>query len=135
MLSYLIAYGITALVFLAIDFLWLNRMMSFYKKALGDMLAERPNFMAAALFYLIYIAGVVVFAVMPSATRGSWVAAALLGGFLGFVAFATYDLTNLSTLRRWSVRIAIVDIGWGMFATALSSTAGFAALSAFSRSV
>ena len=130
MLSYLIAYLITAVVFLSVDFLWLRRMMSFYKARLGDVMADQPNFTAAALFYVIYVAGVVIFAVMPSASSGSWVAAVMQGGLLGLVAFATYDLTNLSTLRRWSVLVAVVDIGWGIFVTALSSLAGFAAISA-----
>jgi uncharacterized membrane protein len=135
MLSYAIAYFITALVFLSVDFLWLGRMMSFYKAGLGDLLADRPNLIAAATFYVIYLVGVVVFAVIPSARSGSWTTAALLGGLLGLVAFATYDLTNLSTLRRWSVLVAVVDIGWGIFVTALSSVAGYAAIATLARSV
>jgi uncharacterized membrane protein len=134
MLSYVIAYLATAAVFLSVDLLWLSRMMSFYKAGLGDLLTDRPNIVAAVTFYVIYIIGAVVFAVMPSARSGSWTSAALLGGLLGLVAFATYDLTNLSTLRRWSVLVAVVDIGWGIFVTALSSMAGYAAISTLARS-
>jgi uncharacterized membrane protein len=134
MLGYSVAYIATAIVFLVVDLLWLSRMMTFYRAGLGDLLADRPNILAAVAFYVIYIVGAVVFAVMPSAKSGSWTSAALLGGLLGLVAFATYDLTNLSTLRRWSVVVAMVDIGWGIFVTALSSVAGYAAISTFARS-
>jgi uncharacterized membrane protein len=128
MLQYGIAYIATAGVFLGADYLWLNRAMGFYRDSLGDLLAEKPNLAAAATLYVIYFIGIVVFAVLPAARSDGWVAAVLLGGLLGLVAFATYDLTNLATLSRWPLAIVIVDLFWGTFVTALASLAGFVAI-------
>jgi uncharacterized membrane protein len=128
MLRYAIAYVVTASVFLASDYVWLNRAMGFYRNALGDLLADKPNLVAAAALYLIYFVGIVVFTVMPAVRNDGWVSAILLGGLLGLVAFATYDLTNLATLSRWSLMVTVVDMIWGTFVTALSSLAGFIAI-------
>ncbi len=131
MIRYLIAYPVTAVVFLAVDYIWLSRAMGFYRNSLGDLLAEKPNLLAAAAFYSIYFVGIVVFAVMPAARNGGWVSASLLGGLLGLVAYATYDLTNLATLSRWSPVVTVVDMVWGTFVTALASVAGFMAIRFF----
>ena len=131
MIRYTIAYAVTAVVFLAVDYIWLSRAMSFYKNSLGDLLAEKPNLLAAAAFYLIYFVGIVVFAVMPAARNGGWVSALSLGGLLGLVAYATYDLTNLATLSRWPIVVTVVDMVWGTFVTALASLAGFVAICTF----
>jgi uncharacterized membrane protein len=128
MLRYAIAYVATAAVFFGADYLWLSRAMGFYRNSLGDLLAEKPNLVAAAALYLIYFVGIVVFAVMPAAKNDGWVSAVLLGGLLGLVAFATYDLTNLATLSRWPLMVTVVDLIWGTFVTALSSVAGFIAI-------
>ncbi len=131
MIRYLIAYAVTAVVFLAVDYIWLSRAMGFYRNSLGDLLAEKPNLFAAAAFYSIYFVGIIVFAVMPAARNGGWVSASLLGGLLGLVAYATYDLTNLATLNRWPFVVAVVDMVWGTFITALASLAGFIAIRSF----
>jgi uncharacterized membrane protein len=128
MLRYTIAYIATAAVFLAADYIWLNRAMKFYRDSLGDLLAEKPNLVAAAALYSIYFLGILVFTVMPAARSDGWISAVLLGGLLGLVAFATYDLTNLATLKRWPLAVAVVDMIWGTFVTALSSLAGFIAI-------
>lgn len=128
MLRYSIAYVVTAGVFLAADYIWLRRAMGFYRKSLGDLLAEKPNLVAAAALYLIYFAGIVVFTVMPAASGDGWTSSLMLGGLLGLVAFATYDLTNLATLSRWPLVVTVVDMVWGTFVTALASLAGFAAI-------
>ena len=128
MLQYGIAYIATAGVFLGADYLWLNRAMGFYRNCLGDLLAEKPNLAAAAALYVIYFIGIVVFAVLPAARSDGWAAAVLLGGLLGLVAFATYDLTNLATLSRWPLAVVVVDLFWGTFVTALASLAGFVAI-------
>ena len=128
MVRYIIAYAVTAVVFLAVDYIWLSRAMWFYKSSLGDLLAENPNLLAAAAFYSIYFVGIVVFAVIPAARNGGWVSASLLGGLLGLVAYATYDLTNLATLNRWPFIVTVVDMVWGTFVTALASVAGYLAI-------
>jgi len=128
MLRYSIAYVVTAGVFLGSDYIWLNRAMGFYRNSLGDLLAEKPNLVAAAALYLIYFVGIVVFTVMPAVRNDGWVSAVLLGGLLGLVAFATYDLTNLATLSRWPIMVTVVDMIWGTFVTALSSLAAFIAI-------
>jgi uncharacterized membrane protein len=128
MLQYGIAYLATAGAFLGADYLWLNRAIGFYRNSLGDMLAEKPNLAAAAALYVIYFVGIVVFAVLPAARSDLWITALLLGGLLGLVAFATYDLTNLATLNRWPLIVVIVDLLWGTFVTALASLAGFVAI-------
>lgn len=131
MIRYTIAYAATAVVFLGVDYIWLSRAMGFYRNSLGDLLAEKPNLPAAAAFYLIYFVGIVVFAVMPAARNGGWASAILLGGLLGLVAYATYDLTNLATLSRWPLAVTVVDMVWGTFVTALASLAGFIAIRTF----
>ncbi|MEZ5820657.1 MAG: DUF2177 family protein [Xanthobacteraceae bacterium] len=130
MIRYMIAYAVTAVVFLAVDYLWLSRAIGFYRNALGDLLAQKPNLLAAAAFYSIYFVGIVAFAVMPAAGNGGWVSALLSGGLLGLVAYATYDLTNLATLSRWPLAVAVVDMAWGTLVTALASVAGFVAVRA-----
>jgi uncharacterized membrane protein len=128
MLRYSIGYVATAGVFLGADYIWLNRAMGFYRKSLGDLLAEQPNLVAAAALYLIYFVGIVVFTVMPAIRGDQWVSSLLLGGLLGLVAFATYDLTNLATLRRWPLMVSVVDMVWGTFVTSMASLAGFVAI-------
>lgn len=131
MIRYTITYAVTAVVFLGVDSIWLSRAMGFYKNSLGNLLAEKPNLLAAAVFYLIYFVGIVVFAVLPAARNGGWVSALSLGGLLGLVAFATYDLTNLATVSRWPLVVTIVDMVWGTLVTALASLAGFIAIKTF----
>ena len=131
MIRYTIAYAVTAVVFLGVDYIWLSRAMGFYRNSLGDLLAEKPNLLAAAAFYLIYFVGIVVFAVMPAAKTGGWASAILLGGLLGLVAYATYDLTNLATFSRWPLVVTVVDMVWGTFITAVASLAGFVAIRTF----
>jgi uncharacterized membrane protein len=131
MIRYTIAYAVTAVVFLAVDYIWLSRAMGFYRSSLGGLLAEKPNLLAAAAFYLIYFVGIVVFAVMPAARNGGWASAFSLGGLLGLVAYATYDLTNLATFSRWPLVVTVIDMVWGTFITALASLAGFVAIRTF----
>lgn len=128
MLRYSIAYVVTAVVFLGADYIWLNHAIGFYRNSLGDLLAAKPNLSAAVALYLVYFVGIVVFSVMPAARDEAWMSAILLGGLLGLVAFATYDLTNLATLSRWPLIVVVVDMAWGTFVTALSSLAGFIAI-------
>jgi uncharacterized membrane protein len=122
----LAAYGGTALVFFGLDFLWLTVLgIGFYRAEIGDLLLEQPNLVPAAVFYLFYVAGIVGFAVLPAANAGSWVWALVAGVALGLLAYGTYDMTNLSTLRGWSLNISLIDLAWGGFLSGLSALAGY----------
>lgn len=122
----IIAYISTAVVFFVIDFVWLSTMTGlFYRARMGDMLLEQPNLAVAAAFYLIYVAGIVYLAVLPALNSGHWSTALISGAVLGLVAYGTYDMTNLSTLKNWSVSLSIVDMAWGTLLTAAASTAGY----------
>lgn len=126
MSKYLIAYGATALVFFAIDFVWLSQVATrFYFSRIGHLLMEKPNMVAAAMFYFIYIAGIVFFAVNPALKTGSMTTALLHGALFGFFAYATYDFTNYATLKNWPLSVVIVDISWGVFLTGTSAALGF----------
>ena len=125
MKAYAIAYVATGLVFLALDAIWLTfAAQRLYRPLMGDMLLESFRVVPAMLFYLVYIAGIVVFAVSPALASERWTTAAFHGAFLGFLAYATYDLTNLATLRNWPMAVTIADLGWGTFVTACAATVG-----------
>lgn len=128
MKTLLTAYGAAALAFLAIDAVWLSTMANLlYRPLLGDLLAPGFRLAPAVLFYAIYIAGIVFFAIRPALASGRLATAALNGAALGFVAYGTYDLTNQATLRDWPVIITVADMVWGTVLTASASVAGYAA--------
>jgi uncharacterized membrane protein len=134
MQRYLFSYAGAALAFLALDFAWLmfaNKRL--YKPVLGSIMLETPRMVPIVLFYAIYLAGIVIFAVSPALRDGNWRTAALLGAALGFVAYATYDLTNHATLTVWQSHITVIDLAWGTFVTACGATAGYLAASWFAK--
>lgn len=125
-MKWIIAYLAAGLSFGILDFLWLRWAgPNFYRPALGDLLAPQFRMAPALVFYLLYIAGMVWFAVRPG-IAGGVPAAVLNGALFGGIAYATYDLTNQATLKVWPVQLTLVDIAWGASATALAS--GLAAL-------
>jgi uncharacterized membrane protein len=121
----LIAYGATLLFFAIVDTLWLGVVArDYYREALGSLLAPRFNLWAAIAFYVVYCLGIVIFAVLP-ALRGENLATALLHGALfGFFCYATYDLTNMATLRDWPIGMSFVDMAWGTLLTAGTALVG-----------
>lgn len=122
----LIAYLSTVVVFFAIDFVWLNFVaQKFYNAQMGDLLKESFNMPVAAGFYLIYIVGIVIFAINPALKSGAWTTALIYGALFGFFCYVTYDLTNLSTMKGFPPLVAVVDIAWGTFITGVSATLGF----------
>tara|TARA_R110002051_G_scaffold308876_2_gene381150 strand:+ start:60 stop:473 length:414 start_codon:yes stop_codon:yes gene_type:complete len=126
MIRFILAYLGAGVTFAAIDAVWLTTMTDrFYKPLLGPILAPVPDMRAAVVFYLISIFGTVFLAVLPALRAGSWRRATLNGAVLGFVAYATYDLTNQATLAQWSTQLTIVDICWGTVLTAVSATGGY----------
>jgi uncharacterized membrane protein len=130
--AYSIAYIATGLVFLAVDAVWLTLApQRLYRPLMGDMLVENFRLVPAVLFYLIYIAGIVVFAISPALATERWTTATGYGALLGFFAYATYDLTNQATLRNWPVPVTIADLCWGTLLTAFAATMGFLITRAF----
>ncbi|QND54898.1 DUF2177 family protein (plasmid) [Phyllobacterium sp. 628] len=126
MLKYAIAYISTAVLFLLIDFIWLSTMAtSFYRARIPDVMGTEVNYPAALAFYLIFVAGVVIFAVSPALESGRWMTALIYGALFGFMAYATYDLTNQATLKQWSTAVTVVDMAWGTFVSSLSATLSF----------
>ena len=122
MTKYLIAYGIAALVFGALDAMWLNWAgKNFYRPVIGEIMADDFNVGAAGVFYFLYLAGMVWFAIRPGLIDGSAATALLNGVLLGALCYATYDLTSQAVLKVWSTKITVVDIMWGAFATGTSS--------------
>jgi len=120
------AYIATLIVFFGLDFLWLGVVArSFYSSQLGSLMRDNINFVASAGFYLAYVAGIVFFAVAPALAEGSWGRAAVNGALLGLLAYGTYDMTNIATLKDWPVTMSIVDMGWGGLLTCISAVAGF----------
>jgi uncharacterized membrane protein len=125
-IKWLWLYLISFAVFLAIDAVWLFTMSArFYKVQLGDLMRDQPNLPVALLFYVFYVAGVIVLAVMPGVEADSAIKAAAYGALLGFVAYGTYDITNLATVRGWPVIVTAVDMAWGSALTATISVVGY----------
>jgi uncharacterized membrane protein len=120
-----VAYLVVLALFALVDTLWLGVVArGFYRAELGALLAPQVRLDAAVLFYLVYAAGIVVFAVAPAIRAESLLTALVKGGLFGFFAYATYDLTNLATLRDWPLRMSLVDIAWGTALTAGCAVAG-----------
>lgn len=127
MLPLLKLYGLTALVFFAIDLVWLGVVaQGFYQKHLGHLLRPDVVWPAALVFYLMYLAGVLVFAVLPGLEAGSLPRTLALGAFFGLVAYATFDLTCMALFRDFPLVVVVVDLVWGTVLTGTVATASFA---------
>lgn len=125
-MPYLLAYVGTLVAMVLCDLAWLSTVgTGVYRPRIGSLLLERPILWAAALFYLTYAVGVVVFAVGPALRSDSWLRALAFGALFGAFAYATYDLTNLSTLRGWSGLVTVLDIAWGAVLSGAAATAGY----------
>ena len=126
----IVVYAATLIAFCACDFLWLGWIAKdLYAKEIGALLLSSFKVGVGALFYAIYAGGVVVFCVYPALASDSWTKALTTGALFGFIAYATYDLTNLATLRGWSTSLSIIDMLWGASVTAIAAIAGYAAAS------
>jgi uncharacterized membrane protein len=125
MMKYAAAYATTIVVMLLVDLPWITVIAkSMYSEGIGHLMAKDANLPAAAVFYLIYVSGLMWFGLAPhAADPGVWKAAGSAALF-GFVAYATYDLTNLATLRDWPLRVTLIDMAWGPFVSAVSTAAG-----------
>jgi uncharacterized membrane protein len=126
--KYLAAYAGTAVVMVLLDLLWLGVIAKpLYQQGIGHLLADKPNIAVAVVFYALYAAGIVIFAVSPQSGGTLWGTLAM-GALFGFFAYATYDLTNLATLRGWPLKLSLIDIAWGTFVSAASAAGGKVAL-------
>lgn len=122
----IILYLLTIPVFFIIDMLWLGVIArGFYRKNLAPFLSDKVNWPAAIVFYLLFIVGILLFAAMPALEKNSFWVALLFGGLFGFFTYATYDLTNLATLKDWPLVVVVVDILWGMFLSGTVATSAF----------
>ena len=132
MKKHLAAFAATALVLLMLDVLWIGGLaQSLYQEGIGHLMAEQPRLGVAALFYALYPIGLLVFVVAPRGVTDDWPATLLRGALFGLVAYATYDLTNLATLKGWPVGLAMLDMAWGCVASCAASAAGKRAFQRF----
>jgi len=122
----ILSYVLTTIVFFAIDMVWLGFIAkNIYRKYLGAFLSDSVNWTAAIIFYLIYIVGIFIFVINPAIEKQSLVKAITLGAAFGFIAYATYDLTNYATLKGFPLNIVFIDLAWGAILTAIVSLAGY----------
>lgn len=120
----LLLYIATVPVFFAIDLLWIGVIAKdFYFKNIPG-LSPQPNWVAAIIFYLLYIVGILIFAVLPNLDRG-WQQALIFGALFGFFAYATYDLTNYAVMKDWPLSVTLIDIAWGTTLTGAVATASY----------
>lgn len=126
MLQFILLYLVVLGAFLVIDMIWLGLVArTFYRNQLGYIMSPNVNWPAAIIFYLLFIVGLIFFVVYPSIGRDSWVYALFSGAFFGLICYATYDLTNLATLKGWPLKVTLVDLAWGSFLSAVLSLIGF----------
>lgn len=124
--SIIFSYLLTFIVFLMVDMLWLGIIAkNLYQKYLGNFLSDSINWTAAFIFYILFVVGVSIFVIYPAVNKGSLYYAILMGALFGFFTYATYDLTNLATLKGWPLPIVFIDIIWGSVLSALVSFSGF----------
>ena len=120
----LAAYIATALIFGALDAIWLTKVgPKLYRPEIGELLMDGWRPAPALIFYVLYILGIQIFAVQPALAAGRWPIAAQYGALFGFFCYMTYDLTNQATMRIWSTKVTLMDIAWGTFATGMAAGA------------
>jgi len=125
---YLKLYFATLIAFFAIDMVWLGLVArSFYRKYLGFLLAPNPNWLAAIIFYLLFIVGILVFVVVPGLKGNSLKTTLLYAALFGLITYATYDLTNLATVKNWPLLVTVVDLIWGTILSVAVSFVSFMA--------
>ena len=121
----LVAYIATGIAFAMIDSIWLRSMYTrLYQPEIGEMLMRGMRWGPAVAFYLLYIAGMLIFAVNPALASGRWQTALVQGALLGFFCYMTYDLTNYATLKVWSLKVTVLDMIWGTFLTGSAAAVG-----------
>lgn len=126
MMPFLKLYGIAFVLFLVIDLVWLGLIArNLYQKYIGHLMADSVNWIAALVFYFLFIGFLVYFVLLPNINTGTLLQVMLTGALFGFITYATYDLTNLATLKDWPWQITIIDLLWGTFLGSSISTLTF----------
>lgn len=121
-MNFLLKYLISLITFLSIDFIWLSFIAkNIYQQKLGFIMAENINWPSAISFYLLFVLGIIFFVVNPALEKNNIYYAIYAGAFFGLITYATYDLTNLATLKNWPLSITIIDLIWGSVLTAIVS--------------
>lgn len=125
-------YLLTVIVFFLVDIVWLGFISkNLYKNYLGHLMAPNVNWVAALIFYALFIVGLVFFVINPALEKDSIIYAIMAGGFFGLITYSTYDLTNLATIKDWPLNITIIDIIWGTFLNAMTSGITFLVVDKF----
>jgi uncharacterized membrane protein len=131
-LQYVYVYLATVPIFFAVDMIWLGLIAkNIYREYLGYLLRDPINWSAALIFYCIFIVGLLYFAIIPALKEGSLMHAALYGALFGFFTYATYDLTNLATVKDWPLTISLIDMAWGTVLSAVVASLSFLAARTF----
>jgi len=122
----LIKYLITFSVFLGIDFIWLAFIArKFYQSQIGNLMLSKPNFLAAGIFYLLFVLGLLILVIQPALEKNSISQAITYAALFGLVSYATYDLTNLATLKDWPLLVTVTDLIWGTFLSSSVAAVSF----------
>jgi len=125
-INFLKIYLVTIPIFFLVDLVWLGFIAkNVYQKYIGSLMKPTTNWPAAFLFYMLFIVGLVIFAIYPAIKNNSWSWALWYGSMFGFFTYMTFDLTNLAILKNWPWQIALVDIAWGMFLSAIVSVSAY----------
>jgi len=125
-MKYFLLFVITTVIFFAIDMLWIGVIAkNFYREKLSFIFNGDVRWVPAIIFYLIFIAGIIYFVIIPGFTHHNWKTVLMNGAFLGLLCYATYDLTNMSTIKQWPLIVTLVDIVWGTFLTAAVSITSY----------
>jgi len=119
-------YLIALVIFFAIDMVWLGLIAkNLYQTQIGHLLKENPNWVAAIIFYMLFVVGIVVFVINPAVAEASILSVIWRGALFGLITYATYDLTNLATMAHWPVMITMIDLLWGMFVSSSVATLSY----------
>jgi uncharacterized membrane protein len=131
---YVLAFVAAAVVFLALDFTWLSQTnATIYRPIIGDLLSPTLRIGPAVAFYVVYLAGLIFFAVSPGLKDGGVKRVALNAALYGLCAYATYDLTNQATLKVWATKLTVLDLGWGMIVSTVAACLGYLAANALKK--
>ena len=131
-LKLLATYLSTTAALVVIDLVWLGVIAKpMYQAGIGHLMADKPNLIAAFFFYALFPIGLMIFAILPESDTATWQHTAFLAALFGFFAYATYDLTNLATLKNYPLQLALVDMLWGSLVSAIAATVGKLVLNRF----